>query len=208
MTTITREQLELAAKAANLESVGTARMHGDGTVMALELVGGPYVVRWWEPHTDPADAWQLAADCRLVLDFEEGRVFYPVEGGAVGIWFGDGVVNTALEAVTLVAAEIGGGDWMNESAFPVVPPLNGEYPASTGYPHPSPGMTLRDYFAAKATDEDIKHVLCGYDDWTMARLLAIRLEDVRNDPHGAMFKARVKARYIWANAMLAERAKT
>lgn len=34
-------------------------------------------------------------------------------------------------------------------AFPVIPPLTADGSAS-GYPYPGEGMTLRDYFAAKA----------------------------------------------------------
>lgn len=108
MTTITREHLELAAKAANLQSVGTARMHGDGTVMALELVGGPNVVRWWEPHTDPADAWRLAEDCAMEVNFDVEHVKVRIRGrDYVCKDFGEGTDITAMEAVTLAAAEIG-----------------------------------------------------------------------------------------------------
>jgi len=35
-------------------------------------------------------------------------------------------------------------------AFPVLPPCNMEGASAAGYPYPSDGMTLRDYFAAAA----------------------------------------------------------
>lgn len=36
------------------------------------------------------------------------------------------------------------------AAFPVLPPQDTAAGVATGYPYPEPGMTLRDYFAAKA----------------------------------------------------------
>ncbi len=44
---------------------------------------------------------------------------------------------------------------MNESktggsAFPVVPPLDTDGRSASGYPDPEAGITVRDYFAAKA----------------------------------------------------------
>jgi len=38
---------------------------------------------------------------------------------------------------------------IEQSAFPVIPPLHGDSNAA-GYPFPDQGMSLRDYFAAKA----------------------------------------------------------
>lgn len=35
-------------------------------------------------------------------------------------------------------------------AFPVLPPCDMEGASASGYPYPDAGMTLRDYFAAKA----------------------------------------------------------
>lgn len=35
-------------------------------------------------------------------------------------------------------------------AFPCMPPQDMASGSATGYPYPDPGMTLRDYFAAKA----------------------------------------------------------
>lgn len=40
---------------------------------------------------------------------------------------------------------------MNYSAFPVMPPTGQDVVGqASGYPYPETGMTLRDYFAAKA----------------------------------------------------------
>ena len=36
------------------------------------------------------------------------------------------------------------------AAFPLLPPCGVEGNSAAGYPYPEPGMTLRDYFAAKA----------------------------------------------------------
>jgi hypothetical protein len=36
------------------------------------------------------------------------------------------------------------------SAFPVLPPVDETGRSAVGYPFPDPGMSLRDYFAAKA----------------------------------------------------------
>jgi hypothetical protein len=38
----------------------------------------------------------------------------------------------------------------NLPAFPVLPPLSEMGSSPSGYPYPDAGMTLRDYFAAKA----------------------------------------------------------
>ena len=39
---------------------------------------------------------------------------------------------------------------INQSAFPLLPPIDDTGRTAVGYPYPDPGMTLRDYFAAKA----------------------------------------------------------
>lgn len=41
-------------------------------------------------------------------------------------------------------------DKMIPSAFPLLPPVDDNGQSAFGYPFPDPGMTLRDYFAAKA----------------------------------------------------------
>lgn len=70
-------------------------------------------------------------------------------------------------------------------------------------------MTLRDELAMRATDQDISDVIGNvFDHYHLARILGISFESVRDDYYGSRFKARIKARYIWADAMLAERDKT
>jgi hypothetical protein len=39
------------------------------------------------------------------------------------------------------------------AAFPVIPPYAPEGQSAAGYPYPDAGMTLRDYFAAKAMQQ-------------------------------------------------------
>ena len=39
---------------------------------------------------------------------------------------------------------------MKDSAFPVLPPVSASGYMASGYPFPETGITLRDYFAAKA----------------------------------------------------------
>ena len=36
------------------------------------------------------------------------------------------------------------------TAFPIMPPCSSSGEKASGYPYPEPGMSLRDYFAAKA----------------------------------------------------------
>lgn len=64
-------------------------------------------------------------------------------------------------------------------AFPVIPPLSGGVSAP-GYPFPGEGMTLRDYFAVHAP---------------------IPLNDHRD------WQQEAEIRYMYADAMLAEREK-
>jgi hypothetical protein len=55
------------------------------------------------------------------------------------------------------------------AAFPVIPPVDETGRTAVGYPYPEGGMTLRDYFAAKAmqaliaagADKDMR----GYPGW-------------------------------------------
>lgn len=42
------------------------------------------------------------------------------------------------------------------SAFPLMPPQDTASGVAPGYPCPDPGMSLRDYFAAHASEEDIQ----------------------------------------------------
>lgn len=101
MTTITRKHLELAAKAARY-----AVHWGEAIEMMIRSADG--IEDIWQPHIYPADAWQLAADCRLNIDFDNERVFYQDEDDMyAGIWFCKAWHCTAMEAVTLAAAEIG-----------------------------------------------------------------------------------------------------
>ena len=70
-------------------------------------------------------------------------------------------------------------------AFPVLPPLSGDVSAS-GYPYPAEGMTLRDYFAAKAMA-----AMCTGGMW----------------PEVAHYKEIVMRSWELADAMLKERSK-
>lgn len=99
MTTVTREHLELAAKAAGyvcrLDKQGFVRIQNGDTW------------RLWQPHKDTADAWQLAADCEMRIDFDAPFIAYR-QGEQWGYkGFGGTTGRTAMEAVTLAAAEIG-----------------------------------------------------------------------------------------------------
>lgn len=101
MTTITREHLELAAKAA-----GYAVHRGSTSGAAIRTVDG--IAALWRPHTDPADAWQLAADCAMEVNFDVEHVKVRTRGSDyVCQHFGEDTNRTATEAVTLAAAEIG-----------------------------------------------------------------------------------------------------
>lgn len=104
MTTITREHLELATKAAGYTGIDFSVVDAGGNAWRVSgHLGVP-----WQPHKDPTDTWQLAADCRLNIDFDNERVFYPDEDDMyAGIWFCKAWHCTAMEAVTLAAAEIG-----------------------------------------------------------------------------------------------------
>ena len=42
------------------------------------------------------------------------------------------------------------------SAFPLMPPQDTAAGVAPGYPHPDAGMSLRDYFAVHASEEDIR----------------------------------------------------
>lgn len=84
------------------------------------------------------------------------------------------------------------------SAFPVVPPTD-----AAGYPYPEAGMTLRDYFAAHASENDISH----YFDRIQGVARVVNRPDggrqvLTDKPEGA----RQTARYLYADAMLNARA--
>ncbi len=74
-------------------------------------------------------------------------------------------------------------------AFPCMPPQDTAAGSAVGYPYPDGGMTLRDYFAAKA----------------MAALIVAPFEDWPTDIEGN--ESVSTAAYEMADAMLKERAK-
>ena len=105
MTTITREHLELAAKAAK-EHVICIPDKATGELVVHHQPGAFW--QPWRPYFDPADAWQLAADCAMEVNFDIEHVKVRIRGrDYVCKDFGDGIGRTAMEAVTLAAAEIG-----------------------------------------------------------------------------------------------------
>ena len=94
MTTITREHLELAAKAAGYATSWKEK---------FSYMAWPNNT-CWNPHICPADAWQLAADCEMRIDFKGKYIKHSAGEFHYSDRFG-GI--TAAEAVTLAAAEIG-----------------------------------------------------------------------------------------------------
>ena len=100
--TITREHLELAAKAA-----GYAVHWGPTNKAAVRTVDGIAYV--WQPHEDASDAVRLAEDCKLQIDFYGEWVDFRVNGFKYSVKFGPLADNkeTWMQAVTLAAAEIG-----------------------------------------------------------------------------------------------------
>lgn len=95
MTTITREHLELAAKAAEYTDVDFSVVDAGG--YAWRVSGHLGVA--WQPDTDPADTWQLAADCGLVIDNYLHRIeFFLPSGASKSINFGGTTGITAAEA--------------------------------------------------------------------------------------------------------------
>lgn len=103
MTTITREHLELAAKAAGYE----LDWETDVPNRVHPFRGGLKNYEPWQPHEDPFDSWLLAADCFMQIDFADSSVKVWIDGGPKVINFGSTAGITAMEAVTLAAAEIG-----------------------------------------------------------------------------------------------------
>jgi hypothetical protein len=54
------------------------------------------------------------------------------------------------------------------SAFPCLPPQDTAAGSAVGYPFPESGMTLRDYFAAKALQGLLAHPECDFTPMTAA----------------------------------------
>ncbi|WP_414461750.1 hypothetical protein [Hyphomicrobium sp. DY-1] len=75
------------------------------------------------------------------------------------------------------------------AAYPVIPPLDPEVPGSaSGYPYPSSGMTLRDYFAAQALPSLV--LACGNDTLIDGETLEKHVSRLAYDLASAMLKAR------------------
>lgn len=109
MTTITREHLELAARAAGKRLIDGRLAYRDGQLVHVRAIPGLLAYPTWQPHANEADAWQLAEDCKMRVDFKLARVVgysEKDEDWPIVRTFGD-AGRTAMEAVTLVAAEIG-----------------------------------------------------------------------------------------------------
>lgn len=64
------------------------------------------------------------------------------------------------------------------------------------------GMSLRDYFAAHAPEEEIENTLTAKE---AARELGITAEEYLKDASGNYFRYVSQRRYRWADAMLAAR---
>ena len=65
------------------------------------------------------------------------------------------------------------------------------------------GMTLRDYFAIRASEEDIQRHLSG-----IVKVIVGQNADGPIYEHQQAFRSREQARYRWADAMLAARSNT
>ena len=65
------------------------------------------------------------------------------------------------------------------------------------------GMTLRDYLAARASEEDIQRHLTG-----MVKVIVGQNEKGPIYEYQQAFRSREQARYRWADAMLAARSAT
>ena len=68
---------------------------------------------------------------------------------------------------------------------------------------PCDGMTLRDYLAARASEEDIQRHLTG-----MVKVIVGQNEKGPIYEYQQAFRSREQARYRWADAMLAARSAT
>ena len=82
-------------------------------------------------------------------------------------------------------------------AFPYTPPCDAEGRMAAGYPYPEMGMTLRDWFAGQATEEDVRHhqYEAEKDRWVDGVLIP------------GDYITREEAKYRYADAMLAARGK-
>lgn len=97
--TITRQDLEDAAKAAGIEY---NENYGKGF-----WVGEFYSGKEWNPLTSKADLWDLADKCGMVVDFQLSEVLYGAERNDVRInKFPPHNHTECAEAVVLAAAEI------------------------------------------------------------------------------------------------------
>ena len=102
---ITREHLELAAKAAGYE----LDWETDKPNRVFLFRGNLKNYEPWQPDEDIADAAQLAEDCKMSIDFYGEWVDFSVDGFKYSVKFGPLSDNkeTWMQAVTLAAAEIG-----------------------------------------------------------------------------------------------------
>ena len=77
--TITREHLELAAKAAGYMGVDFSEVNEGGYAWRVSgQLGAP-----WRPHEVKADAVQLAEDCKMSIDFDSKQVACTPKGQGV-----------------------------------------------------------------------------------------------------------------------------
>jgi len=98
-----RELLELAAKAAGYGVHAVASREQDGTVsfyMEPDLL-------YWNPLIDDGDAFRLAANLGLVVDFSRPSAALPFTRHSYDLSDGGGSAEAARRAVVRAAAEIG-----------------------------------------------------------------------------------------------------
>ena len=100
---ITREHLELAAKAAGYELAWET----DKPNRVFLFRGNLKNYEPWQPDEDIADAAQLAEDCKMSIDFAVCKVFFLLRMLPEKMDFGGDTGITWMQAVTLDAAEIG-----------------------------------------------------------------------------------------------------
>ena len=100
---ITREHLELAAKAAGYE----LDWETDKPNRVFLFRGNLKNYEPWQPDEDIADAAQLAEDCKMSIDFAVCKVFFLLRMLPEKMDFGGDTGITWMQAVTLDAAEIG-----------------------------------------------------------------------------------------------------
>lgn len=103
--TITRQDLEDAAKAAGIEGEYRQNCYRwtDGISTGMDAYR-------WNPLTNKADLWDLADKCRMGVSFFIGQVSYTFDDAPwMAKYFTPGNQQEAAEAVVLAAAEI----WRN-----------------------------------------------------------------------------------------------